>query len=334
MRIPRTLGKRAYTRLPKVIFDIPDYKDMSVSSKVLYSSMLDRYYLSLTNREKWTDEDGDVFIYFSRESVADLLGCSLKTATKLIKEVEDANLIYIVEQRGMKPNRIYVFDLLNGENGEGEADTQTETADNEATIGNYTSGKNYPSDGDCEVNPSSIEGKNLPPNKTEENNTYIYNNTKYIEDDDPSFLSAGNNKIEEDNSNLYNGDYVEDYDNQTEYSPSPTPSHIDARRNYLERTKNVMPPPEYFEQFKTKPDVTTSDDPSGDAPADEPPIKEEPAYLANMRLALKHREEELAAKAPDPTKSGMQIAHEKQMADQAELEAALAECDWYPEEDE
>ena len=86
-----------------------------------------------------------------------------------------------------------------------------------------------------------------------------------------------------------------------------------------------MPPPEYFEQFKTKPDVTASD---------EPPVKEEPAYLANMRLALKHREEELAAKAPDPTKSGMQIAHEKQMANQAELEAALAECDWYPEEDE
>ena len=348
MRIPRTLGKRAYTRLPKVIFDIPDYKDMSVSSKVLYSSMLDRYYLSLTNREKWTDEDGDVFIYFSRESVADLLGCSLKTATKLIKEVEDANLIYIVEQRGMKPNRIYVFDLLNGENGEGEAGTQTETADNEAIVGNYTSGKNYtsdtienytsgkiyPSDPDCEVNSSSTEGKNLPPNKTEKNNTYIYNNTKYIEDDDPSSPSAGNNKIKEDNSNLYNSDYVEDYDSQTEYSLSPTPSHIDARRNYLERTKNVMPPPEYFEQFKTKPDVTASDEPSGDASTDEPPAKEEPAYLANMRLALKHREEELAAKAPDPTKSGMQIAHEKQMADQAELEAALAECDWYPENDE
>nr|DAZ46825.1 MAG TPA: replication initiator protein [Caudoviricetes sp.] len=324
---------------------------MSALSKILYSWMLDRYYLSLANREKWTDEDGDVFIYFSRESVAELLDCSLKTATKLFKEIEDANLIYIVEQRGMKPNRIYVFDLLGGDGRdgeEGEEDSQAEELSHKAnvenytsrkiytsgTIENYTSGKIYPSDPDCGVNHSSTEGKILPPNKTEKNNTYIYNNTKYIEGNDPSSLSAGNNKIEEDNSNLYNSDYVEDYDSQTEYSPSPTPSHIDARRNYLERTKNVMPPPEYFEQFKTKPDVTTRDEPSGDAPADEPPIKEEPAYLANMRLALKHREEELAAKAPDPTKSGMQIAHEKQMADQAELEAALAECDWYPEDDE
>ncbi len=316
--------------------------------------MLDRYYLSLTNREKWTDEDGDVFIYFSRESVMDLLGCTEKTATKLIREVEAANLIYIVEQRGSKPNRIYVFDLLNGEGDEDQDEQKTPkiegTVENSpigkispienspsienSPIENSPTGKNSPSTPIYRGKIPRSEGENFPPNKTEKNNTYIYNNTKYIEGNDPSSLSAGNNKIEEDNSNLYNSDYVEDYDSQTEYSPSPTPSHIDARRNYLERTKNVMPPPEYFEQFETKPDVTASNDPSGDVTTDEPPVREEPAYLANMRLALKHREEELAAKAPDPTKSGMQIAHEKQMADQAELEAALAECDWYPEDDE
>ena len=151
--------------------------------------MLDRYYLSLANREKWTDEDGDVFIYFSRESVAELLDCSLKTATKLFKEIEDANLIYIVEQRGMKPNRIYVFDLLGGDGRdgeEGEEDSQAEELSHKAnvenytsrkiytsgTIENYTSGKIYPSDPDCGVNHSSTEGKILPPNKTEKNNTY------------------------------------------------------------------------------------------------------------------------------------------------------------------
>ena len=305
--------------------------------------MLDRYYLSLANREKWTDEDGDVFIYFSRESVMDLLGCTEKTATKLIREVEAANLIYIVEQRGSKPNRIYVFDLLNGEGDEGQDEQKPPkiegTVENSPTgknspIENSPMGKNSPLTSICRGKIPCSEGEKFPLNKTEKNNTYIYNNTKYIEGNDSSSLSAGNNKIEEDNSNLYNNDYVEDYDSQTEYSPSPPPSHIDARRNYLERTKNVMPPPEYFEQFKTKPDVTASDEPSGDASTEEPPAEEEPAYLANMRLALKHREEELAAKAPDPTKSGMRIAHEKQMADQAELEAALAECDWYPEEAE
>lgn len=353
-----------YFKTPYALYKSKKFKHLSIYARSLYCLMRDR--VSLSKKNRWIDENG-VYIRYSVMGMMDDLDCSKNRAIATVNELVDAKLIQKrIIGRG-KPNRFYIKDILppDGERRSSDSvktssrgeplpiDKDIKTSSRDELLSANKIGQTGSRDELVttqpvhEVNPTSSRGE--PPLVHEVNpNQTKYNQTKYIQTnntenqtnsisdmvEDIASLSAGNNKIEEDNSNLYNSDYVEDYDSQTEYSPSPTPSHIDARRNYLERTKNVMPPPEYFEQFKTKPDVTTSDDPSGDAPADEPPIKEEPAYLANMRLALKHREEELAAKAPDPTKSSMQIAHEKQMADQSELEAALAECDWYPEEDE
>ena len=338
-----------YFKTPYALYKSKKFKHLSIYARSLYCLMRDR--VSLSKKNRWIDENG-VYIRYSVMGMMDDLDCSKNRAIATVNELVDAKLIQKrIIGRG-KPNRFYIKDILPPD-GERRSSDSVKTSSRDELLFANKIGQTGSRDELVttqpvhEMNPTSSRGEpplvhEMNPNQTkyiqtkyiQTNNTENQTNGTSVTTEDITSLSAGNNKTEEDNSNLYNSDYAEDYDSQTEYSPSPTPSHIDARRNYLERTKNVMPPPEYFEQFQTKPDVTASDEPSGDAPPDEPPAKEEPAYLANMRLALKHREEELAAKAPDSTKSGMQIAHEKQMADQAELEAALAECDWYPEEDE
>lgn len=338
-----------YFKTPYALYKSKRFKHLSIYARSLYGLMRDR--ISLSKKNKWVDDYG-IYIRYSIAGMMDDLSCSKNKAIATVNELVDAQLVQKRSAGNGKPNRFYVRDILPPESGLRTLNP-AKPGSRDEPLSAHKTGQTGSRDELAavqpvhEMNPASSRGEpplvhEMNPNQTkyiqtkyiQTNNTENQTNGTNVMTEDISSLSAGNNKMEEDNSNLYNSDYVEDYDSQTEYSLSPTPSHIDARRNYLERTKNVMPPPEYFEQFKTKPDVTASDEPSGDAPADEPPVKEEPAYLANMRLALKHREEELAAKALDPTKSGMQIAHEKQMANQAELEAALAECDWYPEDEE
>ena len=55
----------SFYRIPKLLFTNDFFKVLSTDAKVLYGLMLDRMSLSIKN--KWIDEGGRAYIYFSIE---------------------------------------------------------------------------------------------------------------------------------------------------------------------------------------------------------------------------------------------------------------------------
>lgn len=74
--------------------------------KLLYGFLLNR--LSLSAKNNWVDENGDIFLIFTRKEVQEMLDLSDKTVTKAFKQLRDCKLIHEKRQGANKPNLIYV----------------------------------------------------------------------------------------------------------------------------------------------------------------------------------------------------------------------------------
>ena len=96
----------AFYRIPKALFQEPQFQTLSTDAKTLYGILLDR--MSLSARNGWLDKAGRVFIIYTVQEVQDSLGCADKKATKLLRELEEYGLIER-KRRGLgKPDLIYV----------------------------------------------------------------------------------------------------------------------------------------------------------------------------------------------------------------------------------
>lgn len=96
-----------FLRFPAVFLSSQRYRELSAESKLVYTLLLDR--MTLSQRNGWKDEDGDVYLVFPREEISRLLHISYRKAIASFHELAGAGLIY--EQRcglGL-PNRIYVL---------------------------------------------------------------------------------------------------------------------------------------------------------------------------------------------------------------------------------
>lgn len=71
-----------FYRIPKILFTSPKFRKLSCEAKLLYGLLLDRMQLSVKNR--WLDADGKVYIYFSQEQIAEMMGCGLKKVGSLL----------------------------------------------------------------------------------------------------------------------------------------------------------------------------------------------------------------------------------------------------------
>lgn len=100
--------EHSYLLVPQELFVNPLYKQLDAKSKLLYALLLNRLQLSLVNKDRFTDSDGNVFLYFSREEAGDKLNLSKNTITSAFEEIKKAKLIY--EKRiGFNPAmRIYI----------------------------------------------------------------------------------------------------------------------------------------------------------------------------------------------------------------------------------
>lgn len=95
-----------HIRIPKRLLSAPEYKKIKPETKVVYGAMMDRANLSQRNRDKFTNKDNKLIIYFSQAEVMRLLGCSHDKATRIIKDLVEAGLIK-VKRRGIgKPYEI------------------------------------------------------------------------------------------------------------------------------------------------------------------------------------------------------------------------------------
>lgn len=152
-KVNETLNHRYY-QIPQELFVNPLYKSaLNSDSKLLYGFLLDR--LSLSIKNNWHDEDGNVYLIFTRKEVQDKLNLSDKTVTKAFKQLSNAKLIYEKKQGFSKPKLIYVAKLQH------------------VNIENTHSRKNYDY---INVISTVVESENLRTINT--NNNYTYKNNK------------------------------------------------------------------------------------------------------------------------------------------------------------
>ena len=97
-----------FIRFPAALVKLPCFKALSADAKLLYALIVDRFNLSIAN--KWKDENGTPYVYFSIDSVMESVGCAKAKAVKLMDTLEDWGLIRRAKQGLGKPNRIYVLD--------------------------------------------------------------------------------------------------------------------------------------------------------------------------------------------------------------------------------
>ena len=95
----------AFYQMPQWLYD-PPYNVLSDKAKQIYMFLFDRRTLSIQN--KWFDENGDVFVYFTNEQLMEKLNCSKPTIISAKKELADMGLLREFRQGVNKPNRLYI----------------------------------------------------------------------------------------------------------------------------------------------------------------------------------------------------------------------------------
>ena len=102
----QTCNINSFLMVPWLLITAPEYQKLSMESKVLYSMMFDR--MSLSKKNKWQDEFGREFIYYTLEEIIEKMGCCKQKALKLLNELKEFGLIECERIGLTKPNRIYV----------------------------------------------------------------------------------------------------------------------------------------------------------------------------------------------------------------------------------
>ena len=95
----------AFYQMPQWLYERP-YNVLSDKAKQIYMFLFDRRTLSIQN--KWFDEKGDVFVYYTNEQLMEKLNCSKPTIISAKKELADMQLLREVRQGVNKPNRLYI----------------------------------------------------------------------------------------------------------------------------------------------------------------------------------------------------------------------------------
>ena len=106
----------SFYRIPKALFTVPNFRELSTDAKVLYGILLDRMSLSLKNQ--WIDAQNKVYIIFTVDEIMDALNCANQKATRLMVELEkQAGLIERKRQGLGRPNLIHVKNFAATING-------------------------------------------------------------------------------------------------------------------------------------------------------------------------------------------------------------------------
>lgn len=95
--------------LHKALFVNEKCKKLSDSAKVTYAILNDRVSLSIKNN--WVDDNGDIYFIFTNESLQNILDKSKNTITKIKKELQAVGLLEQIRTGFNKPNKLYLHDI-------------------------------------------------------------------------------------------------------------------------------------------------------------------------------------------------------------------------------
>ena len=96
----------AFYQFPQWLLKEEPYKNLGDKAKLAYMLLFDRRTLSIKN--KWYDDNGQIYMYFTIEQFMQELNCSNKAVLKAKKELVEAGLLEEVRQGRNKPNRLYI----------------------------------------------------------------------------------------------------------------------------------------------------------------------------------------------------------------------------------
>lgn len=179
-----SIEKESYFKFYKTLLHDERYKHLSFCALGAYCLLNDRLHLSIEN--KWIDDDGRTYIYYTIKNMADTLRLSERSTYRAFDELKNVGLIESIKQGISKPNKIYVniFEAPDekeaterGKNGTSYAINKAEILDDEIT--NLADGPAILAEG-----PAILADGDLPywqSNKTNLNNTD--SNKTYISHD-------------------------------------------------------------------------------------------------------------------------------------------------------
>lgn len=105
-----------FFRYPRALISNPLFASISIEARTLLAMILDRYELSQINSERFSDENGRVYVIYTVEEIREKFGCGNKKVTKLFRELEASEMIYRRRTNGSRPSKIYLtkkfFDAL------------------------------------------------------------------------------------------------------------------------------------------------------------------------------------------------------------------------------
>lgn len=161
-----------YLQMPLALFTNENYKQgLSLAAKAVYALMRNRLPLSATNG--WADDNGDIYIYFKQDELAESLGVSRSTVARAIKELIAMDLIDLIRQGLSMPNKVYIKKCQN--------DTSRSIKLTHQEVSNSHI-KMCQNDTSRSVKSTHQDVSNLHTNKTEYSNTE-YIKTERVEDD-------------------------------------------------------------------------------------------------------------------------------------------------------
>ena len=102
----KEINNSCFYQIPKWLFG-DQYINSSADMKIVYSLLRDRTQLSIKN--KWIDENGDVYIQFTRIELQKMIGCGKQKIAKVMKELNDYGLIEEKKIGVGHVNRIYLL---------------------------------------------------------------------------------------------------------------------------------------------------------------------------------------------------------------------------------
>ncbi|WP_436961895.1 replication initiator protein A [Staphylococcus xylosus] len=179
--------------LHKVLFINEKYKKLSDSAKVTYAILNDRVSLSIKNN--WIDQNGDIYFIFTNENLQEVLDKSKNTITKIKKELQEVGLLEQVKTGFNRPNKLYLHEIETNITIEKEIQNSTSNDDESSDIkDSQIMGLQNPKQWDSRIpNDGAPESQNLDPNDTE------FSNTDYIEteNNDTNDLNDTSNNISE-----------------------------------------------------------------------------------------------------------------------------------------
>ena len=113
---PQTARGYRYLSVPKELLENPAFSGLDYGAVILYAKMLERASLSAQHEDKFTDENGRLFIIYTVEQMEKDIQRSHPTVIKFTKQLADIGLIEKVRQGQGKPARIYIKDFTSGNN--------------------------------------------------------------------------------------------------------------------------------------------------------------------------------------------------------------------------